>query len=160
MILAITLVTQVLVPWHQPKFDELHIIRDNMIDVSISGAVESPGMYRIKRGSMVKDLVALATPLKEANITKVNLTTRLTQGRHVKIPLIETVTIRIDGAVEVPITIKVVKGTKLKELFDCVAFTETAETKALLKERAIRDGETVTIPEKKKKAREKYCKKT
>lgn len=157
---AITLVTQVIVPKHRPEASQIHLIQDNQIEASISGAVEKPGLYSLKRGSTTQDLIALAKPLRNAQISKINLHAKLTQGRHIKIPSLETVCLRIEGAVEVPLTLAVAKGTKLKELFDCVAFTETADTRALLKERVVRDGETVVIPEKKRKTREKYCKKT
>lgn len=160
MMFTITLITQVIVPKERPTHQIEHVLRSNMIDVSITGAVEAPGLYKVPKGSTIKDLLALAKPLTKANISKIKLGTHLSQGRHVRIPEREMVTVRIEGEVEESVTIKVEKGTKLKELFDFVAFTETANPNALLKNRPARDGETIKIPKKRGKTGEKYCKKT
>lgn len=160
LMLTLTLITQVIIPKERPKLQLEHQLKSNLIEVSIAGAVESPGLYKVVKGSAIQDLIALAKPLPSADVSKIKLATRLVQGRHIKVPEFEMVTIRIEGEVETPVTIKVVKGTKLKDLFDVVAFTETANQNALLKNRPARDGETVKIPKKKGKTREKYCKKT
>lgn len=153
--LFITLLTQILVPSEKPNSHHIHYPQPSTIEVSISGAVETPGIYKVEKGAQVQDLIALAKPLSNANLSKLKMTTVLAPGRHIKIPQIETVTVRIEGAVESPTTIKIVKGTKLKELIDEVTLLENADKRALLKQRPARDGETIIIPEKKGKSKRK-----
>ncbi len=157
---AITLVTQICVPAQKPLSGGYHVLKSSEIEVSIEGAVKRPGIYILDRTSLVKNLLALAVVTNEADLSKVNLNSKLRQGRHLKIPKKERVTVRIEGEVEDPVTLTAEKGIKVKDLVAHVNFTERAESKVLLKKRIVKDGETITVPAKKSKNREKYCKKT
>ncbi len=65
------------------------------IVVHVSGAVESPGLYRVPEGSRVADLVKRAGGLKpRADLTVVNLAAPLADGEHVIVtrrPLLDPV---------------------------------------------------------------------
>ncbi|MBI2025902.1 MAG: ComEA family DNA-binding protein [Candidatus Levybacteria bacterium] len=71
--------------------------RENLITVDIEGAVVSPGVYKLKLGSIVQDALVLAAGLSgEADrdfVSKnINLATKLTDGQKIYIPKIgETV---------------------------------------------------------------------
>lgn len=132
---AITLVSQVLVPRERPELIYEHQIKSPFIEVSIAGAVEFPGIYSLPKGSITSDLIKKAKPLPNADLTKLKWTARLLPGKHVRIPFIEMVTVRIEGEVVEPITIKTEKGTELKQLFDIVAFTDFADKTSLMKKK-------------------------
>lgn len=151
---AITLITQFLVPLSEPRDGKLHELIKTTLDVSVSGAVAKPDIYILKKGATIGDLLAKAEVLAEADISKIKLTTRLTQGRHIHVPKLEKVTIRIEGEVESPITMTVAKGTRLKDLFGRVHLKKEGDPMSLMKQRTARDGETITI------RRKKDCKKT
>ena len=69
--------------------DELppHYILDQEIEVVIQGAVENPGAYKMPRGATVKDLVAKASPLPNANLTRLKPESKLRAGQKIVIPL-------------------------------------------------------------------------
>ena len=108
---TITLITQFLVPLSEPDEGALHQLAPNTLDASVSGAVARPEIYSLPKGAKVADLLAAAEVLPEADLSKIRLASRLTQGRHIHVPLQEKVSVRIEGEVEAPVTMTVAKGT-------------------------------------------------
>lgn len=63
----------------------LHHVVDQDIEVFVEGAVEKPGSYIVKRGTLVKDVVALAVPNGDANLQPLKLNNKLRKGQTVKV---------------------------------------------------------------------------
>jgi competence protein ComEA len=60
--------------------------------IDVSGAVESPGLYRLPRGDRVYDAIAAAGGFSaDADMTRVpNLAGRLSDGMQIKVPFVKT----------------------------------------------------------------------
>ena len=56
------------------------------ISVHVAGAVESPGVYRLERGSRVTDAVTAAKPLSSSELNALNLAAVLQDGQKVFVP--------------------------------------------------------------------------
>lgn len=56
------------------------------ITVHVAGAVESPGVYRLERGSRVTDAVTAANPLSSSELNALNLAAVLQDGQKVFVP--------------------------------------------------------------------------
>ena len=115
------------------------------IEVFVEGSVENPGKYTVSRGSLVKDALEMAIALPDADLTRLNLGSKLRRGRVVKVPSKEKVTVILKGAVVKPGEITLSKGARLKDLASFVAFDENADIQPLNKKRLLKDGETIWI---------------
>lgn len=57
------------------------------VTVCVSGAVKSPGLYRVPKGSRGQDAITLAGGVTEdADLDKVNLAQLCKEGGHIKVP--------------------------------------------------------------------------
>lgn len=61
-------------------------IPEDQIIVDIAGAVWRPGVYTLKSGARVKDLVDKASPRSDANLEILNLAARLKDGQKIVVP--------------------------------------------------------------------------
>jgi competence protein ComEA len=57
--------------------------------VYVTGAVEKPGIYRLKEGSRLFELLERASPKKNAAINFMNLAEKLTDGQMIYVPTVE-----------------------------------------------------------------------
>jgi len=57
------------------------------VTVDIAGAVWRPGVYRLKAGARVKDVVAKAGPRGDANLEVINLAVPLRDGQKIVVPI-------------------------------------------------------------------------
>lgn len=68
--------------------------------VHVFGAVHEPGLYRLEEGARVVDVIAAAGGLAEgADEAAVNLARRLTDGEHLRVPLVGEVPPPEEGGV-------------------------------------------------------------
>lgn len=70
-----------------PVIDSPHHLISQEIDVFIEGAVDHPGAFKIKRGALVEELIALANPRPDANLSKLKMKSNLRNGQRVKVPV-------------------------------------------------------------------------
>ncbi len=56
------------------------------LKVHVAGAVESPGVYSLERGSRTQDAISLAGPKPEADLNALNLAAILQDGQRVWVP--------------------------------------------------------------------------
>lgn len=54
-----------------------------LVEVTIEGALEHPGVYRVKKGSTVQEAIALAKPLETANLRRIKLDSKITRRRKI-----------------------------------------------------------------------------
>lgn len=121
-----------------------HHIVDPEIAVFIEGEVEHPGHYRIKRGSTIHDLILLAIPSPDADLSHIKLENKLRKSHVVKIPS-KYVTVYLEGAVIVPGPVKLLKGARLQDLISMVQFQEGADIEKLRRKRRLKDKEVITV---------------
>lgn len=122
-----------------------HYLTDPNIEVYIQGAVERSGVYTVPRGALVSDLLELAKPEGDADLTKLKLQSKLRKGQLVKVPKLAMLTVYLEGAVETPGALKIPKGTRLEELPNLAKLTAEANLKPLQKKRRLKDGEVIHI---------------
>ncbi len=127
-------------------------LTSDVVQVSISGAVANPGSFELKKGSKLKDLLALAEPITEADLSKIKPNARLKDGQTIKIPALIWLNIHVIGAIEEEEQLLcVLKGTKLQDIVEKIEFAPNADIAKLQKKRLLKDGETVEVTLKKPK---------
>ena len=122
-----------------------HYMSDPEIEVYVQGAVQNPGSYKLMQGANVGDVLNLAQPLDDADLSKVKMQTKARRGQVIKIPKIETLTVYLEGAVKTPGPVLMRKGAKLQDLLDNVKFAENANLKPLNKKRKLKDKEVIRV---------------
>jgi competence protein ComEA len=60
------------------------------VTVHVTGAVESPGVYRLPLGARVTDAVEKAKPAEAADLSRLNLAERLRDGEKIVVPVYES----------------------------------------------------------------------
>lgn len=122
-----------------------HYLLPQEIEVTVEGAVEHSGHYKLKVGSRVKDLLEIAKPLPEANLKKIKMESQLREGRLLKVPFTEMIVVHIKGAVKQEGELKIKKGTRLVDLLEIVNFSENADLEPLQKKRRLKEQEVIEI---------------
>lgn len=117
------------------------------IEVFVEGAVEKPGRLFIKKGSLVKDLLAQIKLTPDADISSLNPDSKLRNGKRIKIPSTQ-INIHISGAVAHPGWHNLPVNTRLADLPKHIELQEDADLKFFKKRRKLKDGETLIIPQK------------
>lgn len=131
-----------------PSLNEEKHLFSNEVEVHIQGAVSKPGSYTLKKGSTIKDLLLLAEPLSDADLSKIKPERILRDRQKITIPSDEMVTIYLEGAVVRTGLYSFPKGTKVEELLLLVSFEPKADLKPLKKKRKLKEGEIFIIPAK------------
>lgn len=62
-----------------------HYLVDQEIEVYIEGAVERPGVYKLPRGALLKELLSQAKPLPTANLKKFKSESKLRPGQKITV---------------------------------------------------------------------------
>jgi competence protein ComEA len=60
------------------------------VTVHVTGAVESPGVYRLPLGARINDAVEKARPTDAADLSRLNLAARLEDGEKIVVPAYES----------------------------------------------------------------------
>jgi hypothetical protein len=129
------------------KLEAPHYIVSQEIDVFVEGEVEHSGRHRLKRGSLVKDLLALAVPLSDADLSRIQYDKPLRKGQVVKVPS-AFITIYVEGAVIASGAHKFPKGARLQDLIGTIQFPEEADISKLRRKRLLKHLEKIKVPSK------------
>lgn len=127
------------------QYSNPHYVYDEKIHVRIEGAVESPGIYSIKRNTPLKDVLVQAQPTSQADLKKVS-TKKLKDGQTIIIPQKEFITIYLEGAVKKQGALVVPKGTKVEELLILIEMDDQADLSKLNFRRRLKEGDIIKIP--------------
>jgi DNA uptake protein ComE-like DNA-binding protein len=126
--------------------ENFHYLAPTHIEMAIDGAVERPGKYHLKKGSLLQDLLDQAKILPTAELKHLNLKAKLRKGQVVHVPSQEMITVYLEGAVIKPGPYQFLKGTRLMDLKDRDLFTSGADLKLLNKKRRLKHNEVLSIP--------------
>lgn len=118
------------------------------IQVTIEGAVQHPGDYRLLKGSTIEQLIEKARPLENSDLSSLILTKKLRAKQKIFIPENEVVMVFIEGAVENPGWLRLPKGTKISDLKRSIRFMENSDATCLSGKRRLKQGEKIIIPSK------------
>jgi len=69
---------------YSPSPHNLNEIQE--IEVSIKGAVEKPGTYRVQQGTLLKELLQQAIPMENSNLSRLKLERPLRDGQAIHVP--------------------------------------------------------------------------
>ncbi len=104
-------------------------------EVAIIGAVTAPGDYELPVGANLKDLLELAQPTREADLSRIRKQRKLTHGEEIIIPTKQPLTIYLNGQqAQVP------KGTRVRDLRLWIDL-DPETTARLTSKRVLKDGE-------------------
>ena len=62
-------------------------VKSSLLTLSIAGAVSQPGDYQIERGSTVREALEMASPLAEADLSRINLDKKIIRKQRIYVPL-------------------------------------------------------------------------
>ena len=147
--LTLALVTQFKQAAPLPPVQNSHLLVDDSIVVTIKGAITRPGDYSFKRGARLKELLAQAEPLPEADLESIKSNSKMRDGQIIKIASQRWITIQVEGAVESPGAMRVKHGTNRNELIEQLSLLPEADVSKLQTKRLLRNGEVLQVPVKK-----------
>lgn len=126
-----------------------HHMQDEL-QITIQGQVLKPATYKLKRGASMAELLALAEPLPEADLSRIKNSRKLKPDEIITIPAKAMITVFVEGYVERVGFIEVPKGTRINELSKYVKFLPVADEKKINKKRLLKDQEVIIVPARKK----------
>lgn len=147
--LVMTIVTYTKEDLFPSSIKTTHSIISNEITVSICGVIQNPGEYTLKKGATIKELLALAIPLPEANLKGHKTNRKLRQGQKIEILPKPMITVFITGAIENPGPFQVREGTLSKDLEPLLILKPEANLKSFQKKKPLKDQDTIHISQKK-----------
>lgn len=137
--------------WKEPLSINSMVKEQGVLAVAIDGAVEFPGGYDLPVKSTVQDLLNIAKPLPEANLSKVKQKSKLKNLQKIQIPYKKWLAITVEGAIENPGPLKVLEGTRYCDLIKLLKILPGADIKPLNQKKGlIREGEVIKIHSKEK----------
>src|SRR5688500_19030518 len=125
-------------------------LKPQEIEVKVEGAVEYPGIIKIKPGATRLEAIEMAKPSPNADLRKIK-SSKVRNGQVIIVPSKQMIQISVSGAVVSPETIKIPKGTRLQDLSGFIALSPEADAAKMNKKRFIKEGETIVVPERKVK---------
>lgn len=134
---------------HQTKVvetDAAHYIVDPMMEITLQGAVKNPGKRKVLRGALIKDVINDAEIPSEADLSKIKLQSKVRRGQVIHIPYQNKIFIQVEGAVEQPGEFLMPLGSRLEDLIPQIKCLPEADTRPLRKKRRLKEGETITVP--------------
>lgn len=123
-----------------------HKVGRQSITVTIRGAVHHPGEYELPIGSLVSDLLKLAEPLPSANLKRVNIQSKLRNGRDIWIEEYSLITIHVKGAVAQPGPVTIRKGTTIEQLLQSIQLNADADVAALPLGKRLQRQQQLVVP--------------
>lgn len=121
-------------------------VEEEELEIYVMGAVRNPGSYQMQKGAKMEALLALAEPLDQADLRKINRAAFLHTGQVIRIPGRSKITVYLDGAVKAPGALSLPRGMRLSDLAERDLFHSDADLKVLQRKRPLRDQEVVYIP--------------
>ncbi|MBA2369735.1 MAG: SLBB domain-containing protein [Candidatus Protochlamydia sp.] len=154
LIISLLLLSFVTLFWKKNSFPVSHEqieLTNERIEVTVQGAVERPGIYELNKGSKLKDFWKICLPHPEADLRRFKPNSLLRDGQTLKVPFKEYITVHLKGAVASAVSLRVLKGTALKEMMHLIEVLPEGDLGKLNKQRRLKDQEIIHIPYQKRK---------
>lgn len=118
-----------------------------VIEVMLKGAIERPGVYRLKEGTTLRELLNLVQVNPSADLRRYALDKPIRTGSFLQIKERSMVTMRIKSPAGEEHTLTVPRGTSLEAVIPTVKGLVTQDTdfSPLRKKRKIREGELIQL---------------
>jgi len=122
----------------------------DQIQVRFVGKVQNPGYHFIADGATLGEVLSKISPYPDAEAPGRSLSDILEDGETIRFKS-TLVNVRIKGAVEHPVTLKLKKGTYLKDALEFIDLSDNADVSKVQDREIKRQNQTITIPVKKSK---------
>jgi hypothetical protein len=68
----------------QPTGEPRYLVKP-YIEVTVTGAVERPGIYQVRKGTLVEEVIHMARPLDKAKLDSIKLDSKIVRRRAIHI---------------------------------------------------------------------------
>lgn len=116
------------------------------LEVTVSGAVQKPGVYLVLSGARLREAVKKSRPKRFADLSAMDLDQPVKVSMSIHIPELKVVRVRVEGAVKNSVDLALPIGTRLCDLRLKIELSEDADLKFLKRRRFLRDQEIISIP--------------
>lgn len=129
------------------------------IHVHLTGQFTATGEFEFPRGTKEGDVLAQVPPLPNGDLSGIRPRRLVRDGDTLVIPEKKWIQVAVRGAVQRETTLRLLSGARYCELLGQIDLSPEADQSAVKrKKRFLCDGETITIPSKKKVSRKKNVK--
>ncbi len=118
------------------------------VEIIISGEVAHPGAFSALPGTRIGDLVKKSRPKRFADLKGIDLDSPVEKALELVIPRLSEISVRIEGAVAVPIELKLPAGSRICDLKPKIECDGNANLQFFKKRRLLKNGEIVYVPKK------------
>jgi hypothetical protein len=122
--------------------------KKEVFKIAISGEVLHPGVFSCQAGARLGDAVKKSRPKRFADLQGLDLDSPVKSSLEIVIPKLTQVSIRVVGAVVEPIELSLPPGSRISDLKTKVACKEGADLKFFKRQRLLKHGETIEVPER------------
>ena len=125
------------------------------IQIQVEGAVSKPGTYEFLPGVSLSDVLKMSCPKKWADLKSLNLEQKIDSSMRFEIPMLSSVCVRVEGAVQYPFTLSLPVGSRISDLLPYVELSEGADLRFFKRRRLLKDGEELIVPMREKPGKKK-----
>lgn len=146
LVLAMLIITNFTANQKCPEISAEVIVKpEKKIIVYLAGAVEKPGEYQLTKGATLNQLLELAKPLSEADLSVIDQEKQLRNKQKIFIPLIGKVTVFVTGEVENGGYINLPVNAKISDLKSYIVPKSHADLTFLKSRRKLKQGEKIIV---------------
>lgn len=150
-LLVLSLLSSLSLKEESPPFESCRSY-SSLIEVSITGAVREPGVYRLPQNSTVSLLVSQSILLPIADKSGLEMNRKLIDGDTIHVEEKGWIEVILKGETKDLGVFRILSGSLLSELIAQIELTEEANLKSFKKkDRFLKNGEVITIPSKRKR---------
>ncbi len=118
------------------------------VEIVISGEVAHPCAFSALPGTRLGDLIKKSRPKRFADLTGIDLDSPVEKAMELLIPRLAEISVRIEGAVAVPIELRLPPGSRICDLKTKIECGGNANLQFFKKRRLLKNGEIVHVPKK------------
>jgi hypothetical protein len=127
---------------------DLHRLRQEMILVTVDGAVAKPGQYSVLSGTRVGDVLKRARVKPLADLSAVVVDELIDSPRHIQVGELLEIKVFIRGEVKEPLEITLPSCSRICDLKTKVMLTEESDLQFFKRKKRLKNGEILEVPKK------------
>lgn len=117
-------------------------------EVFVRGAVAYPGIYRLPSPLLLGEILEIAGVEPDADLRRFNKNQKVQRSRQIKVPLRAMIAVEVRGALALPGSYRLPKGSTLGDLFGQLSLPADADLRAFRLTSKLKDGQIIEIPAK------------
>lgn len=116
--------------------------------VTVSGAVNRPGEYRVAAGTLVEAVLKKARPKACANLKALLTKQPIEEALDLFVEELAEITVFVGGAVQEPVELTLPAQSRVSDLKSKVVLSADADRAYFRRRRVLKDGEKIEVPKK------------